>query len=132
MATNADALTPDYGDKIPAEVRGKLHAVAGAIMALVGVYGWINESQIAAIGFALVALLDLILVLYYTTDLWRKALYPLLYASGGVLVVFAIMSQAEVGAILGVALAVLGSQTASTYTPTVQKIKQFPEGAAAA
>lgn len=130
MVTDADTLTPDYGDKIPADLRGQLHSVAGAILALLGIYGWANDSQLAAIGFAVIAALDLILVLYYTTDAWRKALYPLLYAVGGVLMVYGIMSQAEIGAILGVALAVLGTQTASTYTPKVVKVKGFPEAAA--
>lgn len=106
-------------DTVPAQTRGTLHSVAGAVIAVLIVYGFVNDAQAAAVGAAVVAALDLGLVLVYTRAAWRKALYPVLYAAGAVLAVYGVVSQNELGAILGVAAAVLGTQVAAQNTPTV-------------
>lgn len=115
MTTTA---TPDYMEKVPANRRGYFHAVAGAIIAVLAIFGWINDSMVAAIGVAVVAAIDLVLVLVYTRAAWRKALYPVLYAGGAILVILGIATDAEIGTILGLALAVLGTQVAGAKTPT--------------
>lgn len=104
-------------DTIPAETRGTLHSIAGAAIALLVTFAWIQDSQAAVIGAAVIAAIDLALVLAYTRAAWRKALYPVLYAGGGILVVYGVFSEVEVGAILGVAAAVLGTQVAAQNTP---------------
>ena len=110
----------NYTDKVPADKRAYLHSIAGAAMALLATFGWINDSLAAAIGVAVVAAIDLALVLAYTHNAWRKALYPLLYAIGTILVIVGVVNELQVGAILGLALAILGTQIASSKTPVTR------------
>lgn len=116
MTTTAHAT-----DKVPAQMRGTLHSIAGAAISVLTVYGFASGQEAAAIGAAVIAAIDLVLVLVYTRAGWRKALYPLLYAGGALLVVYGVSSEAEVGAILGVAAAVLGTQVAAQNTPKVDE-----------
>lgn len=108
-------------DTVPAQTRGTLHSVAGAVIAVLIVYGFVNDTQAAVIGAAVIAAVDLGLVLVYTRAAWRKALYPVLYAAGAVLAIYGVVSQDEIGAILGVAAAVLGTQVAAQNTPKVDE-----------
>lgn len=108
---------PDYIDKIPANQRGYFHTVAGAVIALLAIYGYLNGSLVAAIGVAVTAAIDLILVLMHTRANWRKALYPVLYAGGSILVIVGVVNEVQIGAILGLAIAVLGTQFAAAKTP---------------
>lgn len=111
------ATSADYMDKVPSDKRGYFHAIAGAAIALLATFGWVNDSMAAAIGAAIIAAVDLVLVLTYTRTAWRKALYPLLYAGGAILVLVGVANDAEIGAILGLAVAVLGTQVAAAKTP---------------
>lgn len=108
-------------DTVPAQTRGTLHSIAGAAIAVLTVYGVASGQEAAAIGAAVVAAIDLVLVLVYTRAAWRKALYPVLYAGGALLVIYGVSSEAEIGAILGVAAAVLGTQVAAQNTPKVDE-----------
>lgn len=108
---------PDYMDKVPANQRGYFHTIAGAAIALLTVFGYLNGSLAAAIGVALIAAIDLVLVLMHTRANWRKALYPVLYAGGSILVIIGVVNEVQIGAILGLALAVLGTQFAAAKTP---------------
>lgn len=110
-------MTATTHDTVPAQTRGTLHSIAGAAIAVLTVYGLASGQEAAAIGAAVVAAIDLVLVLVYTRVGWRKALYPLLYAGGALLVVYGVSSEEEVGAVLGVAAAVLGTQVAAQNTP---------------
>lgn len=113
--------TVNTTDTVPAQTRGTLHSIAGASIAVLTVYGLASGQEAAAIGAAVVAAIDLVLVLVYTRAGWRKALYPLLYAGGALLVIYGVSSEAEIGAILGVAAAVLGTQVAAQNTPKVDE-----------
>lgn len=122
--------TVHKADTVPAQTRGTLHSIAGAAIAVLTVYGLASGQEAAAIGAAVVAAIDLVLVLVYTRAGWRKALYPVLYAGGALLVVYGVSSEAEIGAILGVAAAVLGTQVAAQNTPkTDEKAVAAPAAA---
>lgn len=114
----------EYVDRIPAKTRGTLHSISGAAIALLVTFAWIQDSQAAVIGAVVIAAIDLVLVLVYTRSSWRLALYPLLYAGGGVLVVYGVFTDAETGAILGVAAAILGTQVAAQNTPAVAGLRR--------
>lgn len=109
--------TPHKVDSIPADKRGYLHSVAGAAFVVLTTLGLLNDTAAPVIAAVVVAAIDLVLVLIYTRDAWRKALYPLLYAGGGVAVLLGTFSEAEVAAILGLVATVLGTQVAAAKTP---------------
>lgn len=106
-------------DKVPAPTRGYLHTLAGAVIALIATFGIVSDSEIAVIGAVVIAAIDLVLVLIYTRAAWRKAAYPLVYSLGGVLMLVGIFNELQVAAIIGLAVAVLGTQFAAAKAPTV-------------
>lgn len=108
-----------YADKIPADKRGYFHSVAAAAMVLLATFSWLDDNLLLAVGVAVVAAIDLALVLAYTRNAWRKALYPLLYALGPILVIVGVANELQIGAVIGLAVAILGTQIASTKTPVV-------------
>jgi predicted RND superfamily exporter protein len=108
-----------YEDKLPAETRGYFHTIAGAAFVLLATLGILNDQQIAVFLAVAVAAIDLVLVLLHVRAKWRYALYPLLYAGGGVLVLLGYFNEVEVTAIIGLAVAVLGTQFAAAKTPVV-------------
>lgn len=104
-------------DLIPERYRGTVYSLGGAIAALLAVFGWANDEQSAAIGIAIVAVVTMILAIIHSRNLIRQAIYLVLAAAGSVLSVYGVSSNEEVGAILGVAAVVLGTQVAAQYTP---------------
>lgn len=104
-------------DKVPADKRGYFHSIAAAAIVVLGTLGWMDQNLVAAIGVAVVAAIDLGLVLTYTRNAWRKALYPLLYAGGSILVIVGVANELHVGAVIGLAAAILGTQVAAAKTP---------------
>lgn len=106
-----------YADKIPADKRGYFHSVAAAAMVLLATFSWLDDNLLLAVGVAVVAAIDLALVLAYTRNAWRKALYPLLYALGPILVIVGVANELQISAVIGLAVAILGTQIASTKTP---------------
>lgn len=107
-------------DSIPADKRGYLHSVAGAAFVLLVTLGYLGESEVAVIGGAAVAVIDLVLVLIYTRNMWRKALYPVLYGVGAILAMVGVFNEVEVAAIAGLVAAVLGTQVAAAKTPVIE------------
>lgn len=107
-------------DSIPSDTRGYLHAVTGAAFVVLTTLGLLNDAAAPVIAAVVVAAIDLALVLVYTRDAWRKALYPLLYAGGGVAVLLGTFNEAEVAAILGLVATVLGTQVAAAKTPVIE------------
>lgn len=108
-----------YTDKIPADKRGYFHSIAAAVMVILATFSWLDENLTLALGVAVVAAVDLALVLAYTRSSWRRALYPLLYSVGPILVIVGVANELQVGAVIGLAVAILGTQIASTKTPVV-------------
>lgn len=108
-----------FYDAIAPDTRGYLHTVAGAAIALLATLSIISDLWATAIAAVVVAAIDLVLVLKYTRANWRKAAYPLVYALGGVLILVGTFNEAQVAAIIGLAVAVLGTQFAAAKTPTV-------------
>lgn len=102
---------------IPEQYRGTVYSLGGAIASLLAVFGWANDEQAAAIGVAIIAVLAAILAVIHSRNLWRQAIYLVLAAAGSILTVWGIGSQEEVGAVLGVAAVVLGTQVAAQFTP---------------
>lgn len=117
MTTHTTTAEPDYMDKVPASKRGYFHSVAAAAMVLLATFSWLDQNLLLAIGVAVVAAIDLALVLAYTRAAWRKALYPLLYAVGPILVIVGVANEFQVGAVIGLAVAILGTQIAAAKTP---------------
>lgn len=111
----------NYGfeDKVPADKRGYFHTLAGAVIALVATFGIVTGNEVTAITAVIVAAIDLALVLVHTRANWRKAAYPLVYALGGALLLIGIFNELQVAAIIGLAVAVLGTQFAAAKTPAV-------------
>lgn len=116
-APEGDIVDTDYTDSIPANTRGWIHSVVGAVFALLLAFAFISQAHAAVIGAAVIAGIDLVLVLFYTRNAWRKALYPLLYAGGAALAVFGVFSETEIAAIIGLGVTMLGTQVASSKTP---------------
>lgn len=106
-------------DSVAAPTRGYIHSIVGAVFVLVATLGYLNSSEIAVIMAVVVALADLVLVLIYTRTAWRKALYPVLYAGGGALLLVGTFNEAQVAAIIGLGVAVLGTQIAAAKAPVV-------------
>lgn len=106
-----------FEDKIPADKRGYFHSIAAAAMVVLATFSWIDQNLLLAVGVAIVAAIDLALVLTYTRNAWRKALYPLLYAAGPILVIVGVANELQVGAVIGLAVAILGTQVAAAKTP---------------
>lgn len=109
-----------YIDKVPGPTRGYIHTVVGALFVLIGTLGYLNSVEIAVIAAVVIAIADLILVLRYTRNAWRKALYPVLYASGGLLLLIGTFSEVQVAAIIGLGVAVLGTQLAAAKAPVLE------------
>lgn len=112
-------VATNYGfeDKVPADKRGYFHTLAGAVIALIATFGFVTGNEVAAVGAVAVAAIDLVLVLMHTRANWRKAAYPLVYALGGVLILIGTFNELQVAAIVGLAVAVLGTQFAAAKTP---------------
>lgn len=114
------STTPYKVDTVPADKRGYLHSIAGAAFVLLVTLGYLGESEVAVIGGAAVAVIDLVLVLIYTRNMWRKALYPVLYGGGAILAMVGVFNEVEVAAIVGLVAAVLGTQVAAAKTPVIE------------
>lgn len=117
MTSITPGVTYGYEDKVPADKRGYFHTLAGAAIALIATFGVVTSNDVAAISAVAIAAIDLILVLMHTRTNWRKAAYPLVYALGGVLILIGIFNELQVAAIVGLAVAVLGTQFAAAKTP---------------
>lgn len=104
---------------MPDQYRGTVYSLGGAVATLLGVFGWASEEQSAAIGVAVIAVAAAILAIIHSRKLWRQALYLVLAAAGSILTVWGVGSHEEVGAVLGLALVVLGLQVAAQNTPKV-------------
>lgn len=113
----------DYMDKVPPQTRGYIHTIAGAAFTLLMVLGYLDQNTVATIAAVAVAAIDLVLVLIYTRSAWRMALYPLLYGVGGILSLIGTFNEVQITAIIGLALAVLGTQYAAAKTPVVNAAK---------
>lgn len=106
-------------EKVPAPTRGYIHSIVGAAFVLLLAFSLLNANEAAAIAGVIIALADLVLVLIYTRATWRKAMYPLLYAGGSALALFGTFNEAQVAAIVGLALTVLGTQVAAAKAPAL-------------
>lgn len=102
---------------IPDQYRGTIYSFGGALATLLGVFGWASEEQSAAIGVAVIAVAAAVLAVIHSRKLWRQALYLVLAAGGSILLVWGVGSQEEIGAVLGLAAVVLGTQVAAQTTP---------------
>lgn len=109
-----------FYDAIPAGKRGYIHAVVGALFALLMSFALYNDSILTMIMAIVLAVADLILVLIYTRNKWRQALYPVLYLAGGGLATLGVVNEVQATAIIGLALAVLGTQVAAAKTPVIE------------
>lgn len=110
---------PDLSDSIPSDKRGYIHTVVGAAFALLVTLGFMNDTVALTIAGVAIALADLVLVLIYTTASWRKALYPVLYGVGSVLALIGTFNDVQISAMIGLAVAILGTQFAAAKTPVV-------------
>lgn len=126
MTANHSAVQTDnsYVDKIPANTRGYLHSIASAIFVLLMAFAYLTEGQVALVAALVFAAIDLVLVLMYTRNAWRQALYPVLYAGGSILAAVGVVNELQVAAIIGLAATVLGFQIAASKTPTTAAIAQ--------
>lgn len=107
---------------LPDQYRGTIYSLGAAITTLLGVFGWVNDEQAAAIGVAVVAVASAVLAVIHSRKLWRQALYLLLATAGSILTVWGIGSHEEVGAVLGLALVVLGLTAQAQNTPKVDEL----------
>lgn len=104
-------------DLLPDNYRGTIYSLSGAIVTLLGVFGWVNEEQAAAIGVAVIGVAAAILAMIHSRSLWRQALYLVLASGGSLAVVWGVGTMEEVAAILGLVAVVLGTQVAAQFTP---------------
>ena len=109
-----------FYDAIPANKRGYIHAVVGALFALLMSFALYSDSILTMVMAIVLAAADLVLVLIYTKSKWRQALYPLLYLVGTFVASLGVVNEVQATAIIGLALAVLGTQVAAAKTPVIE------------
>lgn len=110
----------------PPGLREKAYNIAGTAVVALGAWGVIHDSSVAAYSQLAVATVTLLFAILYSTDNLRTALYSTLLAVQGAALVYSVGSNESWAAILSIAAAVLGTQTASGRTPAPYDVPGVP------
>lgn len=102
---------------IPASARGRIHAGAGALAAVLLSYGLIGDVEAAALAGVLVAVADLGLATLHARNKVRVAGYALAAAVTGGAVALGFMSEVQSVEVLALVAAVLGTGGAAALAP---------------
>ena len=103
--------------KLPPAFRERAYNYVGATVVVLGAWGLADQNKAATIAQLVLAAVTLGFAVLYSTNTLRAALYGVLAAAQPVAALWAFGSADKWAAVLAMAAAVLGTQTASGRTP---------------
>lgn len=102
---------------IPPEARKRAYDIATAIIAGLGMWGYLDASEIQQWTSLAVSFIALVFAILYAQTTARAALYTFLVAVASIAGAYGILTESQSAGLLSVAVAVLGVAVAGSNTP---------------
>lgn len=104
---------------LPPEARRRAYDIATAVIAGLGMVGFIDTNAAAQWSSVAVSAIALVFAILYSASTARAAFYTLIVSVMAVLGGYGVVTENQTAALLGVAVAVLGVAVAGSNTPQV-------------